>query len=255
METGRPKQTYFDETERNRIRRALLRYMEENRIGVPTLQRLVAEANDIVVDRVPLKTLQRFLGDTHRSNDAMVRFCQKLIADTFADDPVDRLGEQLAAFHATPMQDSESAPVPPLTLEKCAGAFNGIAPVRSQGLVLLDPQNVTKISDLTLKVAAAARFARAAETVTNWHYEAEPQSGARRVYEGVAVVTATGLLVSLRNMLTGVPRTYWLTAKADGMAGQGVEPLGSLDRDPPSVFDRLAFEKISFRRGEADAHG
>ncbi len=250
-----PKQTYFDASERDRIRRALLRYMEENRIGVPTLQRLVAEANDIVVDRVPLKTLQRFLGDTHRSNDAMVRFCQKLIADTFADDPLDRLGEQLAAFHATPMQDSESAPTPPLTLEQCAGAFNGVGPVRAQGLVLLDPQNVTKVSDLKLAVASAARFARAAETVTNWRYEAQPQSGARRVYEGVAVLTATGLFVSLRNTLTGAPRTHWLTADGDGLSGQGAEPLWSLDRDPPSVFDRLALEKIAFRRAEADAHG
>jgi hypothetical protein len=56
-------------------------------------------------------------------------------------------------------------------------------------------------------------------------------------------------------MLTGAPRTYWLTADFDGLSGQGAEPLGSLDRDPPSVFDRLAFEKISFRRAEADAHG
>lgn len=256
METGRPKQTYFDETERNRIRRALLRYMEENRIGVPTLQRLVADANDIVVDRVPLKTLQRFLGDTHRSNDAMVRFCQKFIAGSLADDPLDRLGEQLAAFHAIPMPEGgEAHSGPPLTLDQCAGAFEGIGPVRAQGLVLLDPNNVTNVSDLSLTVSPAADFARAAETVTNWRNEARPQGDTRRAYEGVAVVTATGLLVALRNMLTGTPRTYWLTADADGLAGQGAEPVGSLDRDPPSVFDRLAFEKISFRRAEADAHG
>ena len=250
-----PKQTYFDETERDRIRRALLRYMEENRIGVPTLQRLVADANDIVVDRVPLKTLQRFLGDTHRSNDAMVRFCQKLVADTLADDPLDRLGEQLAAFHATPVPEGEAALGPSLTLEQCAGTFDGIGPVRAQGLVLLDQNNATNVSALTLTVLAGARFARAAETVTNWRYEARPQGDARRAYEGVAVVTATGLLVTLRNMLIGAPRTYWLSADSDGLAGQGAEPVGSLDRDPPSVFDRLAFEKIAFRRAEADAHG
>lgn len=61
--------------------------------------------------------------------------------------------------------------------------------------------------------------------------------------------------MALRNTLTGAPRTYWLTADPEGLAGQGAEPAGSLDRDPPSVFDRLAFEKITFRRAGAKSDG
>lgn len=248
-------QTYFDAAERDRIRRALLRYMTENRIGVPTLQRLVADANGIVMDRVPLKTLQRFLGDTHRSNDAMVRFCQTFIAGALGDDPLDRFGEQLAVFHDTPASsDDGAAPDEKIGLQECAGTFAGVVPVRAQGLVLLDPRNVTKLSDLTL-TASAAPFARAVETVTNWRGEAKPRGEPRRLYEGVAVATAAGLLVALRNALTGAPRTYWLTPSSEGLAGQGAEPTGALDPDPPSVFDRLVFEKITFRRVEGEPHG
>lgn len=235
-------QTYFDAAERDRLRRALLRYMEDNRIGVPTLQRLVAEANDIVVDRVPLKTLQRFLGDTHRSNDAMVRFCQRFVATTPDDDPVDQFGEQAAAFHATP--------APPLALDQCAGTFEGIAEVRQKGLALHNPDATTKVSDLILTERTGARFLRAEQFVSGWRADAAPKDKARRAYEGAAVMTAAGLVILLRNILTGAPRTYWLTAVPEGFAGQGTEPAGSLDAEPPGVLDRLAFERPTFRRVE-----
>lgn len=253
MEAARatPKQTYFDAAERDRIRRALLCYMEENRIGVPTLQRLVAEANDIILDRVPLKTLQRFLADTHRVNDMMVRFCRDFLRDLPDDDPLDLYGAQLAAFHAPP---DGGAPLAP---DRYAGSFEGIGQVRPQGgmLVFSKGADITKVSDLTLAARSATAFLRAAETVSNWRYDAEPQGNARRAYVGVAVTTATGLLVSLRNSLTGAPRTYWLTATPDGLAGQGAEPHGPLDPDPPSPFNRVVHRSLLFQSAEAKPDG
>lgn len=257
METGAraaEAKNRFDQTDRDRIRRALLRYMQEHAVGVPTLQKEIAAANNLGLDRVPLKTLQRFLGNTHRSNDAMVRFCHQFVAALLEDDPLDRLGEELAAFHAAQALSGEQmSPLP--RLEQCSGVFDGVGPVQPKGVVVHDPQNVTKVSALTLTARADSPFVRATETVSNWRYEAEPQGTARRSYEGVAVMTSAGLLVALRNNLTGTPRTYWLITGPDGLAGQGAEPLGPLDRAPPSVFDRIAFEKLIFRRIAEQADG
>ncbi|CAH1666185.1 conserved hypothetical protein [Hyphomicrobiales bacterium] len=257
METGAqtaPAKNRFDQTDRERIRRALLRYMQQHAVGVPTLQKEIATANKLGLDRVPLKTLQRFLGNTHRSNDAMVRFCHQFAEALLEDDPLDRLGEELAAFHAVSASNGEQISSLP-SLEQCSGTFEGIGPVQAKGIVAYDPQKVTKVSALTLSARRASPFMRAAEIVSNWRYEAEPQGPARRSYEGVAVMTSTGLLVALRNNLTGAPRTYWLAAGPEGLAGQGAEPFGPLDRAPPSVFDRVAFERLTFQRMAERADG
>ena len=62
----------FDTAERERIRAAILRYMEAHRIGVPTLQARIAQAADRSLDLIPLKTLQRFLAGATRTNDAFL---------------------------------------------------------------------------------------------------------------------------------------------------------------------------------------
>ena len=243
-----PSRNRFDTEARERIRRALLRYMRDHRIGVPRLQKEIATANDLSLDRVPLKTLQRFLGNTHRSNEAMVRFCHQFVASLIEDDPLDRFGEELAAFHAAPSADARA-------LEPYAGAFEGLGLVRPQGLAVHDPQKTTKVSTLRLTPRAASPFLRADEAVSNWRNEAAPQGDTRRTYEGVAVLTSAGLLVALRNALTGGPRTYWLTPGTDGLAGQGAEPIGPLDREPPSAFDGVALETRIFRRMEGQSLG
>lgn len=261
MKAGTPtesKQTFFDEEERDRIRRALLRYMQDNRIGVPTLQRAIAESHGIVVDRIPQKSLQRFLGNTHRSNDMLVRFCRDFVAGKTDDDSLDLFGAQLAAFHATPVRDRDESPPPLLTLEECAGSFESTGSVRPKGLALLNPGNgdeKTKVSDLTLTAHAASPFLRATESVPNWRYESVPQGGARRAYDGVAVITAAGLMVSLRNVLTGTPRTWWLTAGPEGLAGPGAEPTTPLDPEPSTGLDKLGYQYLTFRRAEGGRDG
>ena len=49
----------FDEAARELIRKKLTRYMEENRIGVPTLAKRITDTN--LEHEIQITTLQRFL--------------------------------------------------------------------------------------------------------------------------------------------------------------------------------------------------
>jgi len=248
------KHPYFDTAARERIRGALLAYMKENRIGVPTLQRVIAEANEIVIDRVPLKTLQRFLADTHRSNDGIVRFYANFLRTLPESEPLDLFGSQLAAFHAVPVQDGDGTSSSASSLEHYAGVFEGTALARPQGLAIHGTQQTAVISALELTQRSVSPYLRAAERISNWHHQEASDGEVRRAYEGVAVLTGTGLLIALRNTLTGAPRTYWLTDHPAGLAGQGAEPVSSLDCEPPPLFDRVRWENRIFRRAQEAAH-
>ena len=60
------------------MRSSLLRYMEAHRIGVPTLAgAYCAMRQDRSQDLIPLKTLQRFLAGTTRTNDAFLIPCHQ----------------------------------------------------------------------------------------------------------------------------------------------------------------------------------
>jgi hypothetical protein len=65
----------YDELVRERVRRELVHYKEQHGIGVPALQQRIADAIGDVPDRIPLKSLQRFLAGTHRTEDTLVHLC------------------------------------------------------------------------------------------------------------------------------------------------------------------------------------
>jgi hypothetical protein len=73
--TSRPA---YDQQERERVRRSLRRYMEEHRIGTPTLQLRIIEA-DARQRELPLSTLQRFITGSHRTSDAYVDMCRRFL--------------------------------------------------------------------------------------------------------------------------------------------------------------------------------
>ncbi|WP_412033207.1 hypothetical protein ACLIR7_08960 [Nitratireductor aquimarinus] len=252
--TGTPvaigrEQTRFGQADRDRIRRCLLRYMEDNRIGVPTLQKLIAEANDLSLDRLPLKTLQRFLADTHRSNDILVRFCQRFAADLADDDPLDSFGEALIGFWAAPASVRNWQALAPDMI----GAFEGQAEEAVTGL-RMGQDSWVPFSTLTVEAVPAQPYARAAETISNWGRTASSSSGdpVRRSYEGVLLHPPGALLLALRNSLTGAPRLYWLDA-FDGprLTGYGHESATSIEDRQVSaaafnaarvIFDRVGSE-------------
>ncbi|MBK8174352.1 MAG: hypothetical protein IPK66_03450 [Rhodospirillales bacterium] len=245
------QQTRFDQADRERIRRTLLRYMEENRIGVPTLQKLVAEANDIRLDHLPLKTLQRFLADTHRSNDIMVRFCHRFAADLPDDDPLASLGEALVQFMGVMPDKADWQALTPELFGRYAGraepAVKGIG-IKADGF-----DHWVPFSTLTVETLPARPFGAVREVVSNWSRTKSVSAGqtARRLYEGVLFQPAGALFAFMRNTLTGTPRLYWLSPENPfPLVGYGHESTSALDERPtvgPNLFraDRLIFERAA----------
>ncbi len=233
-----PKQTYFDEGERQAIRHSLLRYIDENNIGVPTLQRLIAAANGISVDQLPLKTLQRFMADTHRSNDLMVRYCHHFVRGQLVD-PIKSFGDQFAAFLGVWRDGRDCRPVPP----DMAGTF---ASHTKEALPPGQTMRVSRAGDLVpfsriqVDLLPGHVFAVISETIVNW--KALPSGTSdyslpttpRRNYEGVLIHPNGALFAIMRNVLTGTPRTYWLDRHADNRVfGYGHESYGALDTKAP----------------------
>lgn len=242
METGArtaPAKNRFDQADRDRIRRALLRYMQEHAIGVPTLQKEIAAANDLSLDRVPLKTLQRFLGNTHRSNEAMVRFCDRFSSNVPDTDPVTALGEQVAAFLGVWRTGHDCRPVP----SELAGRFAGRAKRaldRSLRVIPKDGSDSVPFSDFEIELLPGRAFASVRETIVNWNRQPPDPSQAsgettpRRAYEGIVIYPNGSLFALMRNILTGTPRVYWLAHHAGKrLAGHGHEAFGPLDVRPP----------------------
>ena len=60
----------FDEAARELIRKKLTRYMEENRIGVPTLAKQITDANP--EHEIQITTLQNFLTGHAQTDDRYV---------------------------------------------------------------------------------------------------------------------------------------------------------------------------------------
>lgn len=235
-----PKPTYFDEAERQGIRRSLLRYIDENNIGVPTLQRLIAAANEVSVDQLPLKTLQRFMADTHRSNDLMVRYCHHFVSEQRVADPIADFGDQFAAFLGVWRDGRDCRPMP----LDMAGAFESNAEAAlppGQTMRVSRAGDLVPFSRIKIDLLPGRVFAVIRETITNW--KAQPPGTAedslptapRRAYEGVIIHPHGALFAVMRNILTGTPRTYWLGRQPDNrVLGYGHESCGSFTVRSPA---------------------
>lgn len=248
----------FDQADRDRIRRALMRYMQEHAIGVPTLQKEIAAANDLSLDRVPLKTLQRFLGNNHRSNEAMVRFCDRFVAASSTDtNPIDALGEQIAAFLGVWREGQGCRPVP----QEFAGTFRTrTKTAAAMGLRLWSPAKQQSermpYSDLEVTILPGRAFGCVRETVSNWtRQDLEPPSTdaktiPRRSYEGIVIHPNGSFFALMRNVLTGAPRTYWITRyTGNQLLGHGHEALSSLDAPPKLGSDPVETVEVIFEPG------
>lgn len=252
----RTQQTRFDQADRDRVRRALLRYMEDHRIGVPTLQKLIAEANDLAIDNLPLKTLQRFLAASHRSNDIIVRFCHRFADNLPDDDPLADLGEAVAAFVGG--RRDGAAFEPPADM---IGTFAGRTEPAQTGFAVSPPgyDHWVPFSTLTIAALPARPFASVSEIVTNWRRATvDATAPARRTYEGVLFQPAGAYCALMRNVLTGTLRLYWLglgpvAGEPFPFAGHGHEGIGPLD-DSPATGPRLfRAERVNFMPAAGEA--
>lgn len=261
METARTAETKnrFDLADRARIRRALLRYMQQRAIGVPTLQKEVAAANNLSLDRVPLKTLQRFLGDTHRSNDALIRFCAQFVGTLPDGDPLAAFGEQMAAFLGVWQDGHDCRPVP----SEIAGAYHGRAhraaePGGRMRVYRGDAEDWVPFSAVEIKPLPTHPFAFVREFVSNWDRrppgEASAETTPRRAYEGIAIHPNGSFFVVMRNVLTGTPRVYWLDTVADGrLGGHGHESRSGLEDGATTTTALHSSTQVLFDRAKEDA--
>ena len=91
----------FSRDDRALLRAALIAYMEEHRIGVPTLQVRIAKAVGREPHLLPLKTLQRFLADTSRTNDALLSLCSQFAEALKPKPGTEVLAEAAGTFFET----------------------------------------------------------------------------------------------------------------------------------------------------------
>ncbi len=118
----------YDTAKRRRIRTALINYMQAHRIGTPALAKRISTGNAKGIS-VVLKTLQRFLTDQTRVNDAAVEayadFVRKLPGR-----PYDLLG--LADMMDT-LFNPRAVDLPPSYVLTNTEDFHSIVTVKSSG--------------------------------------------------------------------------------------------------------------------------
>jgi hypothetical protein len=219
----------------------MLRYMESHRIGVPALQARISEAVNRPVDLIPLKTLQRFLAASTRTNDAFLVPCHRFVSGL-----PDYAGAKEAGPEALPRLFGEflgGAKTEPLT---------GVAAIEGRYEVHTGPKfRQTKPGSSTMFVDAHAPYTvgdrypvpystlavsandggiyAVRETVLN-PARAHPfdpgKAPARHLYEGAMTGTARGLFIVVRSNLTRMPKAFALERSATNPSlyeGHGIE--------------------------------
>lgn len=230
----------FSQDDRARLRASLLDYMKEHKIGVPTLQLRIAQAAGREPHLLPLKTLQRFLADTTRTNDSLLSLCFQFAESVKPKAEGEALAEAAAAFFDAPASGGEGL----------NGRWIGAAAGNKRGIVVVaagvDRTSVTT-SELVIDTPENAKGLRIRETVTNpaANRTAKYDPGFRHRYEGMALSFSPLLCVILKNTLTRLPRTYWLNSDPDTMHGHGVEAIfGASPQQLVSDLAAFRFERI-----------
>lgn len=222
----------YDEKERERIRRALLRYKQQHRVGVPSLQLRIAEATgDPNPDRIPLKSLQRFLAATHRTDDALVHHCAGFLLKVAPPPAEEGLGRALAKFLNAPEAGVSSlagryrARVRPIPRESASVPFRNVVAAGAMpllGIPLGVPQASTwkPWSVLTLEETAREGYLRATEHLAEDGEEPEPEPKDRPAWLGntgvLVACSPSELLIMVRSFLAS--RLYLVRrAEAEGL--------------------------------------
>lgn len=239
----------FSQEDRANLRAVLIDYMKEHDIGVPTLQLRIAKATDREPHLLPLKTLQRFLADTTRTNDMMLSLCFQFAETVTPRTETDALSHAAEAFFDVPkVEESQSALI---------GRWSGSTPGNKMGVIVLQggiDEDSAITSQMTIERIPRDNGLKIKETVTN--PSAKPKTeydpGFRHSYEGIALQFSPLLCIILKNMLTRLPRTYWLRAVDDELAGHGTEAIFGAKKQ--LVSDLLAF-KFERMKDEGGDHG
>lgn len=230
----------FDAKERARIRRGLRGYMEQHRIGTPTLQLRIMEADEPHRRELPLSTLQRFITGSHRTSDAYVEMCHQFLERVgAADEP--ELGSALAAFFGGD----------PDRLRASVAGYAGSYVVRakSSSAAATLPHAYARFAP-----ADDDRYLRAAETA---HDISRPDAPARRHrYEGAVVFNPPVTQILLRSCLTRQTKSYLLRDSARETSGraifEGAAIYADLENEIRQLDVRLELDELQI--GGVEAH-
>lgn len=261
LETAAPgnapeRKTAFDAGERAHIRAALLRYMGEHRIGVPTLQGRIAQASGRSPDLIPLKTLQRFLADTHRTNDAFLIPVHQFSRDLPVRSIIDELGSAVSGFFSQSSEQGDARHEARAGLD-LAGAYDILAaqvvkPDPASGL-RMEIRSGYKIPYGRMQFAPGhgGHYLTAQEVIFNPHKIPAPESGegARHLCEGAVLAFRPLVVLLLRSVLSRLPKTYWLRQDKEGdLMGNAIEAVFLPGERPERGY--VASDDLLFRRAK-----
>jgi hypothetical protein len=230
---GSPQGSSLDLAARARLRGRLLRYMEEHRIGAPTLQARIAQASGRSPDLIPLKTLQRFIGGQGRTNDAFTA-----ILSRFAHDLPDKNDVQDTTAVTTRFFDLGAFGVATARTETVSDRLIGSYSVHKRTAA---PGGQAYSRNSNIKVYRAgqdmAEFTQLdSRCVITRHEPGGPlllrqelfepgggPDGPRRSFEGIVLFFDPLILILCKDLATRLPRIYWLREYTEGLAGQAIE--------------------------------
>lgn len=215
----------FTTADRDRMRSAILHYMEEHDIGVPTLRERIAKATGRTRNvpsgkdpyTIDLKTFQRFLNDSHRTNDSFLVPLAQWLKDM--PQPVDEIGafaKSAQQFFASAGRASDDAPLGSGTLQ----VFRK-PPVQKMRLREKD-ESAFALHHATMRVIRDGPenvFSVSEEVLVPDDDQEPPGENYRQMYEGVAVDLTVPLMIILRNAMTGYPKSCWLYRGRHGLYG------------------------------------
>lgn len=238
------------------MRSALLRYMQENRIGAPSLQFRIAEASGRGVDLIPLKTLQRFLAHSHRTNDSFLIPVYEFSANLPAREDGGDVAQMLSKFFAGAREE---------TVRDLDTGLSGSFAV----FVEKDPPKILGRKDKPFRARKSNLSARSDDKrgvavvveevfLNDDGSPIQRDSEFRHRYEGFALDVHAPVIALLRNVLTGYPKSYWLYP--DGAQSfQGYVSVRSLNEpetnDPASRQPRTVIVQAVSREDEEGREG
>lgn len=243
----------FGVSERERIRKALRRYMGEQRIGTPTLRSRIIEADKPRHREIPLSTLQRFLAGSHQTSEHHVALCHgfaSVLSYYNEGREVAQFGDALSSFYQLrwlePQQSVQPGP------ERLCGRYRAYTSENRGDIRVHDPVEdvlVVSYADLTFSRDGNAPYLRARESITNINLDrpvnldhpiSQAQTKVSYTYEGVLLAFGGALRLLLRNILTRQPRTYELVESAQGvLQGHAQELCLLFDAETPVVITEM----------------
>lgn len=227
--------TGFDSAGRERIRAALRRYMQENRIGTPALQYRIIKSDEPRHREIPLSTLQRFVTGKHHTQEHHVALCHAFVKDL----PYYGEGRDLAQFAGAlamvfeiPEERIERAMQAQRLSRDIAGRYEVYALLEKE--FDLDRKGTwtrtgfdVPYAEITFEAAPDENHLRVRESVFNperAHPFDKGKAGTRLPYEGAFISLDWRGIIVMRNMLTRLPKIYWIRdEKRSAMWGLGSE--------------------------------